>query len=342
MISPATSNAVRVPSASADAHALQVPLDLQPVRSDLPWNVAERPPVPGEAKASLELLDALQSDQELGHRVRGVAVVEERRYPAEQVIAGDQHPALGLVQDDVRGRVARCLVDLPGADVGLDLDPRHELAIGGTARAMPVFSPRRSARTARGPPAGRRSDARPRSAGRGRRPGRRRARARAPRRDASTARSRRHPGSGPRGRNGRCGRGCKRAGSRPRSARRPGRARARARGCRPRTRSRCRRARSRPRREWRTRSRAGPRATAAAGAGARSPAPRARRAAVPACAWCPSWRCSRSGNRLAEIRVEWLPIGGQIVPGGGVTRATRYSLVALLTQALGSRGLVWL
>ena len=47
------------------------------------------------------------------------------------MIAGDQHPALGLVQDDVRGRVARRLVDLPGADVGLDLDPRHELAIGG-------------------------------------------------------------------------------------------------------------------------------------------------------------------------------------------------------------------
>ena len=61
-------NLERRPGAVAErgAHALQVPLDLKPVRSDLPWNVAERPPVPGEANASLELLDALQSDQELG------------------------------------------------------------------------------------------------------------------------------------------------------------------------------------------------------------------------------------------------------------------------------------
>ena len=83
-------------------------------------------------------------------------MVEERRYPAEQVIAGDQHPALGLVQDDVRGARGRCLVDLPGADVGLDLDPRHELAIGvygaGDARVLAAAERSYSSRPAGGTP----------------------------------------------------------------------------------------------------------------------------------------------------------------------------------------------
>ena len=57
-------------------------------------------------------------------------MVEEEHGAAEQVVAGDHQPALGLVQDDVGGGVARRLVDLPGAEVGLDLDPGDEVAVG--------------------------------------------------------------------------------------------------------------------------------------------------------------------------------------------------------------------
>ena len=59
-----------------------------------------------------------------------VAVVEEQHGAAEQVVAGDHQLALGLVEDDVRGGVAGGLVDLPGAVVGLHLDPGDELAVG--------------------------------------------------------------------------------------------------------------------------------------------------------------------------------------------------------------------
>ena len=64
--------AVRLPSASAARTRLQGAARSPAGRSGPPWNVAERPPCPGRQRP-LELLDALQSDQELGHRVRGVA-----------------------------------------------------------------------------------------------------------------------------------------------------------------------------------------------------------------------------------------------------------------------------
>ena len=87
-------------------------------------------PWPGRTEFDLERLDLVEAGEELADRVGAVAVVEEEDRAAEQVVAGDQQLALGLVQDDVGGRVAGRLVDLPGAEVGLDLDPRHEIAVG--------------------------------------------------------------------------------------------------------------------------------------------------------------------------------------------------------------------
>ena len=63
-------------------------------------------------------------------RVRRVADVEVLRDAAEQVVAGDQQALLGLVQADVRRRVAGGLDDLPGAGVGLDRDAGDEVAVG--------------------------------------------------------------------------------------------------------------------------------------------------------------------------------------------------------------------
>ena len=60
------------------------------------------------------------------HRVRVGAPI----FAAEEVIAGDQDPALLLEQAHVRGRVTGRLVDRPGAEVGLDLDAGHERAVG--------------------------------------------------------------------------------------------------------------------------------------------------------------------------------------------------------------------
>ena len=41
-----------------------------------------------------------------------------------------QQAPLGLEQADVRGGVARGLDDLPGAEVGLDLHARRQVAVG--------------------------------------------------------------------------------------------------------------------------------------------------------------------------------------------------------------------
>ena len=64
---------------------------------------------------------------------------KKRTVRPEQVVAGDQQPVLGLVQDDVGGRVAGRLVDLPGAEVGLDLDPGQQVAVGLDDRVDPGF-----------------------------------------------------------------------------------------------------------------------------------------------------------------------------------------------------------
>ena len=131
MVADELERSTRPPSAKAAANPLELLVELGAVGGDLGRHVAERAPVAGEAEArALEPVDLVEPADELAHRVGRVAVVEEERDPAEQVVAGDQQPALGLVQDDVRGRVAGRLVHLPGAEVGLDLDPGDELAVG--------------------------------------------------------------------------------------------------------------------------------------------------------------------------------------------------------------------
>jgi hypothetical protein len=86
--------------------------------------------VAGQHEVHLERLDLVEAAHELADRVGAVPMVEEEDGAAEQVVAGDHQPALGLVQDDVRGGVAGGLVDLPGAVVGLDLDPGQQVAVG--------------------------------------------------------------------------------------------------------------------------------------------------------------------------------------------------------------------
>ena len=110
--------------------------------------------------------------------------------------------------------MARRLVDLPGAEVGLDLDSRQQLAVGlDHARRCRVSGAGAAARRARAPSAALRSGARPRSAGRAPRRDPRRSPGCAPTPGASRARSRRRRRSGRRGRSGRCGRGCRRPGA---------------------------------------------------------------------------------------------------------------------------------
>ena len=96
---------------------------------DVRLHVGERPAVAGEAEPRVELLDEVERVQELAGRIGRVAVVVVQRDAAEQVVAGDQDPALLLVEADVRRRVAGRLVDPPGAQVGVDLDARHEVAM---------------------------------------------------------------------------------------------------------------------------------------------------------------------------------------------------------------------
>jgi hypothetical protein len=105
-------------------------LDLAPRLGDLGGGIAEGTAVAGQAEVDGKRLDLVEAAEELADRVGGVAVVEEEDRAAQQVVAGDHQLALGLVQDDVRGRVSRRLVDLPGAEVRLDLDPRQQVAVG--------------------------------------------------------------------------------------------------------------------------------------------------------------------------------------------------------------------
>ena len=76
--------------------------------------------VAGQREPRVERVDDVERGQELADRVGRVADVEVLRDAAEQVVAGDQQPPLGLVQADVRGRVAGRLDHVPGAGVGLD------------------------------------------------------------------------------------------------------------------------------------------------------------------------------------------------------------------------------
>ena len=126
---------------------VEVAGDQVAVALDVARDVDERAGVAGEGQAGVERLDDVQRPQELAHRIGRVADVEVLRDAAEQMVAGDQQPLLGLVQADVRGRVAGCLDHLPGAGVGLDRDAGDEVAVsvqgpGLTgARAAPALRP---------------------------------------------------------------------------------------------------------------------------------------------------------------------------------------------------------
>ena len=92
-------------------------------------DVGERAAVTGQGEPRVEPFDLVERGQELAHRVRRVAGVEVERDAAEQVVAGDQQPALGLVEADVRRRVAGRLDHPPGAEVGLDRVALAQLAV---------------------------------------------------------------------------------------------------------------------------------------------------------------------------------------------------------------------
>src|SRR3954447_11637260 len=100
------------------------------VAVDVRADVGERAPVAGQRQPRAERLHRVERVQELADRVGRVAVVVVERDPAEQVIAGDEQPPLGLEQAHVRGRVARGLDHEPGTQVAAHLDPRQERPVG--------------------------------------------------------------------------------------------------------------------------------------------------------------------------------------------------------------------
>ena len=143
--SSTTSNGVFSPSFSDVADPAELRVDLLAVGLDLGADVAEGAAVAGQAEADVELVDDVERVEELAGRVGGVAVVEEERDPAEQVVAGDQQAALGLVEDDVGRRVAGRLVGAEEAEVGRHLDAVDQLAVGRRRRdRCSGLSPRRA------------------------------------------------------------------------------------------------------------------------------------------------------------------------------------------------------
>ena len=100
------------------------------VRLDVRLYVGERAAVAGQAQPRVELLDDVERRQEFSGRVGRVAVVVVERHAPEQVVAGDEQPAIGLVERDVRRRVARRLVHRPAPEVGVDLHSGQEVAVG--------------------------------------------------------------------------------------------------------------------------------------------------------------------------------------------------------------------
>ena len=101
-------------------------------------------------------------------RVGRVALVEVQRHAAEQVVAGDQQPPLGLVQADVRGRVAGRLDHLPRRrGRSRPTTPGTRSRSTTSSPAMPAARPRAAGRpSAAAAPRARRTGARPRSGAR--------------------------------------------------------------------------------------------------------------------------------------------------------------------------------
>ena len=114
--------ACRGPSASAARTASRRSATSARLPSMWRGDVGERAPVAGQREPRVERVDHVERVQELADRVGRPAEVEVQRDAPEQVVAGDQQPALGLVQADVRGRVAGRLDHVPVAEVGLDRD----------------------------------------------------------------------------------------------------------------------------------------------------------------------------------------------------------------------------
>ena len=122
---------------------------------------------PASASRASSAVDDVERAQELADRVRRVADVEVLRDAAEQMVAGDQQALLGLVQADVRRRVAGRLDHLPGPGVGLDRHARDQVAVGAQRRPPGRSPPAAALRPAlRAAPRARRSGARSRSCGR--------------------------------------------------------------------------------------------------------------------------------------------------------------------------------
>src|SRR5438105_12032284 len=86
--------------------------------------------MPREAEPCAEPVYDSQRLEKLAHRIGRPAVVVEERDAAQEVVSGDEQPALGLEQADVGGRVAGGFVNHPAADVRFDLYSTHQVAIG--------------------------------------------------------------------------------------------------------------------------------------------------------------------------------------------------------------------
>ena len=100
-MSATISKAVRSPSPSASRTLPSSSSTWAARLGDLRLRVAEGTAVAGRTEVDLERLDQVEAGEEFADRVGAVAVVEEEDRAAEQVIAGDHQPALGLVEDDV-------------------------------------------------------------------------------------------------------------------------------------------------------------------------------------------------------------------------------------------------
>jgi hypothetical protein len=96
----------------------------------------------GQDEAGVEPLDLVERVEELADGIGRVADVEVEADAPEQVVAGDQQPALGLVEADVTGRMARRLDHLPVAEIGGDGVSLVQLTVdlqgAGLAAALPA------------------------------------------------------------------------------------------------------------------------------------------------------------------------------------------------------------
>ncbi len=100
------------------------------VRFDVSGDVGEALAVSGQAESGAECLDFVEAVEVFGDGVVAPAVVVVEGDASEDVIAGEQEAALGLVERDVARRVARGLDGPPGSDDRLDFDALDEVAVG--------------------------------------------------------------------------------------------------------------------------------------------------------------------------------------------------------------------